>query len=360
MLACVSALCLGLAVAEPALAATPPPAQTAPADGAIVRRDAPLTFSGQDPSGPGEIYITISSSPSTDANGALDGAQADAFILAGPSYSFTLHYLSEDYFLSVPGIYHWQLTRTDCDYPDCLALSPVRSFEIRDPIEHSEPIPASAGHQVGASRPQSFVLYGGSRPEGVGLGRLQTIAARSAGRWGVAYHGQTATKPGVADGIHSVGFSEETPVGKLAVTVIFKRNVYSPGKRHCKRRHGHRVCHRGPPRLTATRVVDEDIKIDPGWPWQQGPRYPTDSQFDLESNLIHEFGHFAGNGHVYGCVNSPMIATLAAGDWWHAADDWNRYGCTGVTPAARFGRWAAPASAVVTRYVPPDWRPATR
>jgi hypothetical protein len=353
----LTTVCLCAEVAAPALALVPPPQQETPATGAVKRRDAPLTISAADPSEPSELYVTVSSSQSVDANGALDGIQSESFILGGPLFSFTLHYVDETYFLSVPGTYYWQVERFDCDYPDCRALSPVRSFEIREPITHSEPIPASAGRQVGTSRPHSFLLYPGRRPPQVSLDRLQAIAARGAGRWGIAFRGQTAATPGTSDGIQSVGFSGDDLRGALARTIISKRRVYRPGIVHCKRIHGHRVCHRGPPRGT-WKVVEEDIKIDPNWAWAPGPRYPTNSEFDLESTLLHEFGHFAGNGHVHGCINSPMVDLLAPGDWWRAADDWNRYGCTGATPAARAAGISPAPLDVVVRYLPPTRRPA--
>ena len=43
--------------------------------------------------------------------------------------------------------------------------------------------------------------------------------------------------------------------------------------------------------------------------------------------LIHELGHFAGNGHVRNCRNSPMWVALRPGEWWHSRADWFQFGC---------------------------------
>lgn len=41
--------------------------------------------------------------------------------------------------------------------------------------------------------------------------------------------------------------------------------------------------------------------------WNQGPRYPTAQEIDLETVMIHEMGHFADPSapHQRGCPNSP-------------------------------------------------------
>ena len=73
--------------------------------------------------------------------------------------------------------------------------------------------------------------------------------------------------------------------------------------------------------------VEEDIVIGRTMPWQAGPAYPTAWQVDLETVLLHEFGHVAGHGHVTGCVSSPMWTSLSMGDWWRGSGDMRHAGC---------------------------------
>ena len=54
----------------------------------------------------------------------------------------------------------------------------------------------------------------------------------------------------------------------------------------------------------------------------QGPDYPALDEVDLESVLLHELGHMAGNKkHRSRCTNTPMIEALGAGEWWRGARD---------------------------------------
>ncbi len=317
-------------------AAEPLPQQSSPADGAVARRDAPLTFTVQDPSDLFSPTVTVSSSPTVDGTGALSGPVLDLFDLYGgpPAYGNTRIYASETGFLSVLGTYYWQASRIDCDYPGCLALSAVRSFTIVAAGEHSDPVPVGAGHQVDSEHLNSFRLNTASIPDGVDPARFKAIAVRSAARWGIGFAGTTSAAPHVRDGISSVGFSPDIGLGYLGLTWTYQENFYRPGKRRCHRRHHRRVCHRGPKQLAGTRVSEEDIEIDPYREWQAGPRYPNTAQFDLESLLLHELGHFAGNDHAPECADSPMTPSQAPEDWWHASADRYAGGC-GAFPSMR-------------------------
>ena len=80
------------------------------------------------------------------------------------------------------------------------------------------------------------------------------------------------------------------------------------------------------------------MQLNPFVPWEQGPAYPTPPEYDLESTVLHELGHFAHpmkDNHVFGCENSPMIDAISPGEYWRDSDEWLRYGCsasTGVRP----------------------------
>ena len=46
------------------------------------------------------------------------------------------------------------------------------------------------------------------------------------------------------------------------------------------------------------------------------------TEIDLESVLLHELGHMAGNKqHRARCANSPMDEALGAGEWWRGSRD---------------------------------------
>src|SRR5262249_30181790 len=94
------------------------------------------------------------------------------------------------------------------------------------------------------------------------------------------------------------------------------------------------------------RVIEQDLALNPAEDWAAGPGYPGLSQIDLESVLLHELGHMAGNKrHRAVCANSPMIAALGAGEWWRGARDHWFDQCSGVVVAAVFvSRRAASAS----------------
>ena len=70
------------------------------------------------------------------------------------------------------------------------------------------------------------------------------------------------------------------------------------------------------------KVVESDLALRADESWAQGPDYPALDEVDLESVLLHELGHMAGNKkHRSRCTNSPMIEALGAGEWWRGARD---------------------------------------
>ena len=83
--------------------------------------------------------------------------------------------------------------------------------------------------------------------------------------------------------------------------------------RHCRRTAGR----------VARRIYDHDVAFNANVRWSLGPWYPDTNHYDLESVVLHELGHFAGNPHHQPrCTNSPMVEALGAGEFWRAPGEW--------------------------------------
>jgi hypothetical protein len=87
-------------------------------------------------------------------------------------------------------------------------------------------------------------------------------------------------------------------------------------------------------------------------PWAPGPAYPTTAEVDLETVLLHELGHFAGNlRHApVGCNNTPMVEALGPGEWWRSPTDWHYDACAGAHARAA-GLPALPPPAFTERVI---------
>ena len=70
-----------------------------------------------------------------------------------------------------------------------------------------------------------------------------------------------------------------------------------------------------------------DVRVNSRVPWADGPELPSPREWDLETVLLHEFGHVVGAPHTRRCQNSPMYHQGARGEWWRGRGDWFRYGC---------------------------------
>ena len=205
-------------------------------------------------------------------------------------------------------------------------------------VEDASPIPAS----VGSPGAGGFRVSLTGLPAGVSAERFVAVAARSGRRWGLTYLGTTASSPVSRDGVNVVGFGSTTIAGAGAETTSVPHGATRT--RRCARarvvrrvRVGSADAARVVRRVLTVRRcrmvvagrpgVEQDILIDRAMPWQAGPAYPSAWQVDLETVLLHEFGHVAGHGHVTGCVSSPMWASLSMGDWWRGIDDMRHAGC---------------------------------
>ena len=174
------------------------------------------------------------------------------------------------------------------------------------------------------------------RPAGVDAQRLYGLSDTSASRWNLSVVGNSSASPGLKDGTQVIGFSKSTRPEALGVTTVWSRTHFRlRTTRSCRRVGGRKRC-RVVRRYVkdGVEIVEKDIQLNPLVPWEQGPAYPTPPEYDLESTILHEFGHFAHplkDNHIAGCENTPMIESLAPGEYWRDSDDWLRIGCSAST-----------------------------
>jgi hypothetical protein len=274
--------------------------------------------------------ILISRSPAVDGSGKLGADVLSDYLgsSAGGSVSYTTP--SWVNIAGKPGTYYWQVSLGTYG-GTATVYSPIQSLEIAAPegfgadgLLRRDAVPRWVGTR-GSWVYRINRSYG--VPANISAQWFHDLARLSAGRWGLTYGGTTNAVPGMRDGVSTVGFSYNVPAGVLGVTAtgvrIAKRKV-----RSCKRVRGVRRCK--VVRRTTRVPVEQDLYISRAPLWEQGPAYPLSNTYDLESVLVHEFGHMASsrNSHVYGCTNSPMIVAAGPGDWWRSPTDWARRGCS--------------------------------
>ncbi len=165
----------------------------------------------------------------------------------------------------------------------------------------------------------SLALFPGGAPAGVQPDRFISLVRGVAQRWDITTGGVSSGTFRFArpDGRNGIGFAN-LDEGTLGQTNTWSAKVYRR-KRSCRFTSAGRRC-RIIRRYVGKRIVERDTAFDKSVPWQPGPAYPDANQFDLETTMIHELGHWARNGHVRDCKASPMIPALDAGDWWRDSD----------------------------------------
>jgi hypothetical protein len=197
-------------------------------------------------------------------------------------------------------------------------------------------IRSSIPRAVGVRRSFAYQLSSANVPRAVGAKRFAVIARTAAKRWGLRDVGTTRGAPRSGDGRDTVGFARDVPRVALGVTRIRSVRYY--------RRVG------GVTRVVRERVVERDLSLAVGVPWHVGPGTPPSDEVDLQTVVVHELGHYAGNGHVRDCANSPMWTGLRPGEWWYSRADWFQFGCsnapgaTATAAAARASRSPAPGA----------------
>jgi hypothetical protein len=190
-----------------------------------------------------------------------------------------------------------------------LAASPVHA-QVMPPAPAAEPegaVPvlstAPIPFRIGDSNGAGYRIRLGARPPTVTAARWELLVRNSARRWGLHYAGTLGGRARPGNGRSEIGFSELVPRGALGVTTY-------TGRRFRGR-------------------VERDVLIRPDVRWEAGPLHPDRTAFDLETVIIHELGHFAGNGrHVRpGCRDTPMVVGLSRGEWWRSSKDFFYRAC---------------------------------
>ena len=286
------------------MAAAPAAAQ-APAAGAVLERDLPVTFEVDAPADARWVIVEVTT-PSGRRQALVRRWHAEP-----GDGAWTAVIGRGELVTRRPGLYAWRATIAAAD--GSRRLTPLRRFTVVPPVrsQRREDVPRRFG-----ARRRSRVLYVSTRgiPSGVPRTRFGSIVVSAAARWGLRVGGWVKLHAGAPEGHSVIGFAALPP------------RLNGADRRRSQRRGS------GPWRL-----VDEDVLLNRDRPWFAGPGYPDAASMDLESVVLHELGHFAGNhGHVGRCTGSPLTATGGLGEWWRGPDDWWQWGCpNGGRPLGR-------------------------
>jgi hypothetical protein len=332
---CAAALAAGAVLAAPAAAQAPAPTPVAPADGATVQAGTPLTFTAR---GEGALVVRVARTPAVvDACGAIaeDGGRFDG---APSPADLSLVQFTAPAGLAA-GEWFWQVGNpTDC------SAGPVRRITVDGSgattpatpgTPTTSPTPAPTGKlpklsrtaipsRIGASNHALLVLALGEGSPSVSRSRLVALVRNSARRWRLDPRGPVKRVPRLGDGHDDVGFAAAlVSEGALGTTTLLRQNYVRV----------RRLCAAAGCRTTrtpvGTRVVERDLALLPDVPWAQGPAHPTSEEYDLETVVLHELGHWAGNlRHTpVGCHDTPMVKGLGPGEWWRSSSDWHYDAC---------------------------------
>ena len=332
---CAAVLAAGAVLAAPAAAQAPVPTPVAPADGATVQAGTPLSFTAR---GQGALVVRVARSPAVvDACGAIaeDGGRFDG--TPSPADPSLAQFMASAGLAA--GGWFWQVGNP----ADCSA-GPVRRITVAGSGATTPgtpgtpavgPTPAPAGRlpklarapiasRIGTSNHALLVLALGEGSPSVSRSRLATLVRNSARRWRLDPRGPVRRVPRVGDGHDDVGFvAALVSEGALGTTTLLRQSYVRV----------RRVCAATGCRTTrtpvGTRVVERDLALLPDVPWAQGPAHPTGDEYDLETVILHELGHWAGNlRHTpVGCHDTPMVKGLGPGEWWRSPSDWHYDGC---------------------------------
>jgi hypothetical protein len=303
-LAAAAAL-LGTAAAPAGAAPGDPLALSGPADGARLTAAAAVALHVRGVAGDTGIELRVSRSPAVlDACGRI-GAEV-AFAAGTPEAGDpSLFDFATGRWFDQPGTYYWQADRAgadgSCSATEVRRLTLTAALPVPPALAglSQERIPRSIGRSNGAS----FRIRTSGVPAGVSPARFLALVRNSARRWRLHSLGTLPGSPRFGNGRSEVGFSTtQVPRAALAVTIIGRRRGGG---------------------------LERDLLIRAAVPWDEGPAHPTRRQYDLETVILHEMGHFAGNEfHVpRGCRDTPMVVGLARGEWWRSTTDFSYRAC---------------------------------
>ena len=168
-----------------------------------------------------------------------------------------------------------------------------------------------------------YLISADGIPDDVDSERFFALAESQGKRWGLRPGGVTYDGVSLHNHRTEVGFSDRVPSYALGITRFNYRVHY---RRLIRCRISPTGARSGCVTLKVERVgieiTDRDIMLRRDMPWSLGPAWPTPEQFDLQTVMIHEFGHLAGNlKHNANCTVAPMTPSLAPGDSWRSTLD---------------------------------------
>ncbi len=312
---------------------------------------------------PGEgysyLWLYISRSPQTDYRGLIGSdVELEQFSVSAPGSDLydakPFNYDYPGFWMNTPGVYYWQAYRISyAGSPDGAVEGPVRSFKIAAPPT-PKPVPTPApppANPYAGLIDADIPLWVAARRNGGGFvastdvsnllvpqARWLAILRTTAARWGLNDRGAVSRPVTNGDYENQVGFGYDLTSDTLGETVTTSVRRYRR-VRVCRRVHTRggrsvRRCKRVR-RYAGRSVIDRDITFNTVSPyWEAGPAYPAANRYDLETVVIHEMGHFAGNGHRPYCENSPMVEAIDTGEWWRSDTDHHWIGC-GYASTAR-------------------------
>ena len=306
LLALLAAAALLAVAATPAGAAPGDPlALSGPADGARLTAGVAVELRARGVAGDSGLELRVSRTPAVvDSCGRInaEAAQANGAPEAGDPALFDF---PTGRWFDQPGTYYWQVNRAGAD--GSCAATEVRRLTLTAAIPARPELaglsPERIPRSVGTSNGASFRIRTSGVPAGVSRARFLALVRNSARRWRLHSLGTLTGQPRFGNGRSEVGFSTtQVPREALAVTITGRR--------------------RGGGR-------ERDLIIRADIPWDEGPDHPTRRQYDLETVILHEMGHFAGNEfHVpRGCRDTPMVVGLARGEWWRSTSDFSYRAC---------------------------------
>jgi hypothetical protein len=280
---------------------------------ARISRGSRLRFTVRTDAPPGSVVVRVSGADDTDRDGLLAGDEGEwidetATPAGDGVQSWTAP--ASSILRQRPGNYYWQAYLTGAPADDAEEpIGPVRQLTVTQPM-------ALRGHgklfpRFGRGGATSFYLSAADFPDGISSKRFASLARTAAARWGLHAMRWTSAGAGRQDGFNVAGFSSSVPDDVLGVETDYTL-------------HG--------------RVIERDLALNATQNWAAGPDYPALDEVDLESVLLHELGHMAGNRrHRKHCANSPMVEALGEGEWWRGARDHWFADCASRARAARAG-----------------------